>query len=196
LSISEIQELRDIAIPHYALSNAAGTEEDSCYSSKPETEVRSKKRKSSTGSEGSEPQNLTYSKKRGHNATEKRYRSNLNDKIAALRQRVPGLRDIPEGELADAIPGEAEGPICDAGPNCGKAEILTGAVEYIHHLERAIERLGSEVVLLETRVMAFEKLAMSGSIVISNRPSPRTLITETLQAVQASKLRWQYTNLY
>jgi hypothetical protein len=187
LSLSEIQELRDIAMPHYALSirNATRTKEvDDGYSPKQETEVPNKKRKSSTASEGAETINLSESRKRGHNAIEKRYRSNLNNKITALRQRVPSLRVIPEGEFADTVAGEADGSSSDAVHSSGKAEILTKAAEYISHLEGTVERLDNELVVLSSRVLAFEKLAMSGSIVMGSGPSLR----DALQTVQAGKL--------
>jgi hypothetical protein len=53
------------------------------------------------------------------------------------------------------------------------------------------ERLGCEVVLLKAQVTACERLAMSGSIVMSNGLSLRVRDIETLQTVQAGKLRLQ-----
>jgi hypothetical protein len=61
----------------------------------------SKKRNSNTTAYGSEDDDFTqppastrnrYSKKTSHNVIEKRYRTNLNDKIACLRDSVPSLR--------------------------------------------------------------------------------------------------------
>lgn len=46
----------------------------------------------------------------------------------------------------------------------GKAAILTRALEYIKHLELTTQRLGSEVGALKTRIAAFERLAVSGSL--------------------------------
>jgi len=66
-----------------------------------------------------------------------------------------------------------------------------GAVAYISHLEGTAERLGDEVSLLKARVMAFERLAMSGSIVLGNGLSSRARATETLQTVQVGKLKLQ-----
>jgi hypothetical protein len=72
----------------------------------------------------------------------------------------------------------------------GKAAILTRALEYIKHLETTTQRLGSEVDVLTTRVGAFEKLAMSGSIILNGKGldvqsvlSPVKM--ETLETIQA-----------
>jgi hypothetical protein len=197
LSLSEIRTLRAIAMPHYAFSiETRSEEEESSRSSETETEAQGKKRKSSTSSEENEAVHLPQKRKQlAHNAIEKRYRSNLNDKIYALRQRVPSLRTIPEGVQADDNAGEGESSAPKAGHKRGKAEVLTGAIAYISHLEGAVERLGGEVVVLKARVMAFKKLALSGSIVLSSDPSSRALVMETLQTVRAGKLKLQEFNL-
>jgi hypothetical protein len=71
----------------------------------------------------------------------------------------------------------------------GKAAILTRALEYIKHLETTTQRLGSEVDVLKTRVGAFEKLAMSGSIVLNAKVGPQSGLvrvkSETLETIQA-----------
>jgi len=72
----------------------------------------------------------------------------------------------------------------------GKAAILTRALEYIKHLENTTQRLGNEVDLLKNRVGAFEKLAMSGSIVLSDRVglvASGMLVckSETLESIRA-----------
>jgi hypothetical protein len=72
--------------------------------------------------------------------------------------------------------------------NYGKAAILTRSITYIQHLETTTQRLGNEALLLNTRVVAFERLAIAGSIATNsvtalNRPlAPRT---ETLQTIRA-----------
>jgi hypothetical protein len=162
VTLSKIRELRAIAMPHYALLTAIRAEGESCRSLEAKTEARGKKRKSSMGSGETETVDLPHIRKQqGHNAIEKRYRSNLNDKIYALQQRVPSLRTIPEGVQADDNAEEGEGSVPEAGHKFGKAEILTGAVAYISYLEGTVERLGGEVIVLKAQVMAFEKLAMS-----------------------------------
>lgn len=96
--------LRMIAMPHLPLpstSNDAqlgspGANQAGIASSPehPDPKTNLKKRKSSAGvddeDEADEAQQPV--KKTAHNMIEKRYRTNLNDKIAALRDSVPSLR--------------------------------------------------------------------------------------------------------
>lgn len=139
------------------------------------------------------PNALCQSRKRGHNAIEKRYRTNLNDKIACLREGIPPLwrRSSTELKSGDELDGEdsdhdtAEKKTCQQ--KYGKAAILTRALEYIQYLESSTERMGDEVEGLKTRVGAFERLAMSGSVVMNNTPVPPQMLTtkETLESIQA-----------
>lgn len=74
--------------------------------------------------------------KRSHTVIEKRYRTNLNQKIAALRESVPSLRsDYQET-------GEHEGVAPASKLN--KATVLSKAMEYIQHLERRNRSLEKE----------------------------------------------------
>lgn len=74
--------------------------------------------------------------KRSHTVIEKRYRTNLNQKIAALRDSVPSLRsDYQET-------GEHEGVAPASKLN--KATVLSKAMEYIQHLERRNSSLEKE----------------------------------------------------
>lgn len=65
---------------------------------------------------------------KSHSIVEKRYRTNLNDKIADLRKSVPSLR----GNISDSTKTES----LLAAPKYNKSTILTKAIEYIHHLEQ------------------------------------------------------------
>ena len=79
--------------PHSATSRR---QSDSVTMSSPDHQSRARKRKSST--EGNEEDvsgdehGQRPVKKTAHNMIEKRYRTNLNDKILALRDSVPSLR--------------------------------------------------------------------------------------------------------
>ncbi|ORY14466.1 hypothetical protein BCR34DRAFT_234139 [Clohesyomyces aquaticus] len=102
-------------------------------------------------------------KKTAHNMIEKRYRTNLNDKIAALRDSVPSLRVMSRGngqgeEEDDAEDLEGLTP----AHKLNKATVLSKATEYIRHLEKRNKRLSDEVSTLKNRLESYEKLAISG----------------------------------
>lgn len=94
----------------------------------------SKKRKASTESDdsatrpGSRDGRIASVQNKSHSIVEKRYRTNLNDKIADLRRSVPSLR-------ADSS-SSPEAKKLLAAPKHNKSTILTKAIEYIHHLEQ------------------------------------------------------------
>lgn len=124
----------------------------------------------------------TGPKKSAHNMIEKRYRNNLNDKIAALRDAVPALRVMVH--RLESGPGENGSSEGDEG--CGeedgfgvgrvggtddlgglapahklnKATILGKATEYIVHLERRNRNLAKENAALRSRMEGFEMLVM------------------------------------
>jgi len=102
-------------------------------------------------------------KKTAHNMIEKRYRTNLNDKIAALRDSVPSLRVMSrgngQGEEEDD-PEDLEG--LTPAHKLNKATVLSKATEYIRHLEKRNKRLQDEVDTLNTRIDSYEKMAISG----------------------------------
>ena len=106
-----------------------------------EIKTSSKKRRSSvkcsalTSSELGNPIGL-YAVKRSHTVIEKRYRTNLNQKIAALRESVPSLR-------ADSRDSADLGGLTPAS-KLNKATVLSKAIEYIQYLERCNESLEKE----------------------------------------------------
>ena len=105
-------------------------------------------------------------KKTAHNMIEKRYRTNLNDKIAALRDSVPSLRVMsrPNGTEEDDDPEDLEG--LTPAHKLNKATVLSKATEYIRHLEKRNKRLQDEVNTLKGRVESYEKMAISGPITL------------------------------
>lgn len=95
-------------------------------------------------------------KKRAHNVIEKRYRANLNDKIAELRDSVPSLRTKnPNGDSNE------ENDDAEATPasKLNKASILSKATEYIKHLEIRNKRLEDENTGLKNRLRQVDKAA-------------------------------------
>ena len=93
-----------------------------------------KKRKASTESAkratrpDSQDRKSTSVQNKSHSIVEKRYRTNLNDKIAELRKSIPSLR----ADVSDS----AETERLTAASKHNKSTILTKAIEYIHHLEQ------------------------------------------------------------
>jgi len=100
---------------------------------------------------------LRQSRQRGHNAIEKRYRSNLNDRIDCLRLGIPSLSRTSSSESRSGDECEdSDENGKDAQPKYGKAAILTRALDYIKHLESTTERLSNEVDLLKCRMGSSE----------------------------------------
>ncbi|KAH3686403.1 hypothetical protein WICPIJ_002582 [Wickerhamomyces pijperi] len=74
--------------------------------------------------------------KSSHNMIEKRYRTNINDKINALRDSVPALRIlVHEGSEDDYADDNDELDGLQPAKKLNKATILSKATEYIKHLE-------------------------------------------------------------
>ena len=101
LTPAQQEKLRQIAMPHHlqyrsqnSPNSTASTKSQSISS--PDSNGNNRKRKSSMEDEEDEDEDESGQhppvKKSAHNMIEKRYRTNLNDKIAALRDSVPSLR--------------------------------------------------------------------------------------------------------
>ncbi|KAJ5115200.1 hypothetical protein NUU61_000959 [Penicillium alfredii] len=97
-------------------------------------------------------------KKRAHNVIEKRYRANLNEKIAELRDSVPSLRTMKNanGESPD---DDDEGEGGQSASKLNKASILAKATDYIKHLEIRNKRLEEENTGLKNRLRQVDKAA-------------------------------------
>ncbi|KAF3759918.1 hypothetical protein M406DRAFT_358650 [Cryphonectria parasitica EP155] len=134
----------------------------------------------SSSKEGSSTRPTLGPKKTAHNMIEKRYRTNLNDKIAALRDSVPALRvmvhrlehadntndgtDVMDEIKAEAgLDGDEDLGGVTPAHKLNKATILSKATEYIAHLERKNRGLAKENAALRNRVEGFEMLVMSRS---------------------------------
>lgn len=101
LTPAQQEKLRSIAMPQHLQYQTKGSPNSttSTYKSNissPERGDQSRKRKSSAEVEDEDDDESNGQhppvKKTAHNMIEKRYRTNLNDKIAALRDSVPSLR--------------------------------------------------------------------------------------------------------
>ncbi|KAK9248928.1 hypothetical protein V1506DRAFT_526469 [Lipomyces tetrasporus] len=111
----------------------------------PSTSGRGNQRQSSNDlsppEQGAKGGKITKPKKAAHNMIEKRYRTNLNDKIAALRDCVPALRCAVTGSFDDDVE-ELDG-LAPAN-KLNKATVLTKATEYILHLQQRNTQLQRE----------------------------------------------------
>ncbi|EXJ72731.1 uncharacterized protein A1O5_03878 [Cladophialophora psammophila CBS 110553] len=104
-------------------------------------------------------------KKRPHNIIEKRYRANLNEKIAELRDSVPSLRFAQKSKIRDSANGESDEDDLDGltpSNKLNKASVLTKAVEYIRHLEFRTKRLEEENKSLKERLETLDKVIAQG----------------------------------
>ncbi|KAL1889153.1 Clr6 histone deacetylase associated PHD protein-2 Cph2 [Sporothrix stenoceras] len=112
-------------------------------------------------------------KKTAHNMIEKRYRTNLNDKIAALRDSVPSLRIMSKSARGeDTTEDREELHGLTPAHKLNKATVLSKATEYIRHLEKRNNRLLDENGQMQQRISAFEKLFMHGALSNANSMSP------------------------
>jgi hypothetical protein len=200
LTAAEQQALQDIAMPYRThpqtkiepsspIASSCTTSRSASPEGKPATRKLKKRKSLVVDDDDDAPNALRQSRKRGHNAIEKRYRTNLNDKISCLRQGIPPLwrRSSTDSQSGDVVEdcdneaGEEKGY-----QKYGKAAVLNRALEYIQHLEGTTQKLGDEAEGLKTRVGAFERLAMSGSVVMSNAPELCGLSTprRTLLSIQ------------
>lgn len=126
LTHAQRQKLQHIAMPSHVPYNsppksepspgsAGGTGKSFSTSLSPEghsSKGPSRKRKPSTDDEDDEEEdefgNPHPVKKTAHNMIEKRYRTNLNDKIAALRDSVPSLRIMSKSARGEDTTGDRE----------------------------------------------------------------------------------------
>jgi hypothetical protein len=90
---------------------------------------------------------------------EKRYRTNLNDKISALRNSVPSLRAMMN--RAEAQGEDALDDGLSSAQKLSKATILSKATEYIRHLERKNDKLSWENAELKDRVSRLETMVLN-----------------------------------
>lgn len=129
-------------------------------------------------------------KKTAHNMIEKRYRTNLNDKIAALRDSVPSLRVITKrNSRGEEVMEDLQG--LTPAHKSNKATILSKATEYIAHLEKRNKMLMKENTALKSRVEAFEILMMAREPEQQQQQQQQQMRNGLTQSRQASTSRYQ-----
>lgn len=144
----------------------------------------SRKRKTGSDDDGSTMTSMfkakqAPSKKRAHNVIEKRYRANLNEKIAELRDSVPSLR--ASYKQANGNSGDDDDDGVTSASKLNKASILSKATEYIRHLEIRNKRLEEENTALKIRLRQLDKAAdqIVTSAASVSSPSDCTVSTES-----------------
>jgi hypothetical protein len=102
-----------------------------------------------------------------HNIVEKRYRTNLNDKIEALRKALPTYNASKRAQ-----PGvkHAEGETADAGDKSqgapqriNKAAVLSEAIAYMQQLEERVTKHDSQMAMMKVQLDVFKTLAAAKS---------------------------------
>lgn len=117
-------------------------------------------------------------KKRAHNVIEKRYRANLNEKIAELRDSVPSLRTSKNAN-GDSNEEEDDADGAQSGNKLNKASILSKATEYIKHLEIRNKRLEDENTGLKNRLRQVDKAADQAVTSTASVSSPSNYTAST-----------------
>ncbi|KAK8085035.1 sterol regulatory element-binding protein cleavage-activating protein [Apiospora hydei] len=167
---------------------SASSTRKSPFMSSPEGQSQSSRKRKSSADDDEDDDDLEHPmKKSAHNAIEKRYRTNLNDKIAALRDSVPSLRIMSKSARGeDTTEDREELHGLTPAHKLNKATVLSKATEYIRHLEKRNNRLMEENSTMQARIAAFEKLFLSGAMNGSLSPiqqqpqqSPPAYITDS-----------------
>ncbi|RYP15594.1 hypothetical protein DL765_005632 [Monosporascus sp. GIB2] len=107
-------------------------------------------RNNSAGSMEKPKEKPKSSDRAAHNDIERKYRTNLKDRIAELRDAIPSLRAIPED--GDDMTSTR------VAPKVSKGTVLSKATEYIHQLERRNRSMAQKNEELARRLQAFEQL--------------------------------------
>ncbi|KAL1889614.1 Clr6 histone deacetylase associated PHD protein-2 Cph2 [Ceratocystis pirilliformis] len=152
------------------------------------TAITNKKRKVSAEDEDEDDEEEDGGpvKKTAHNMIEKRYRTNLNDKIAFLRDSVPSLRIMSKSARGeDTTEDREELHGLTPAHKLNKATVLSKATEYIRHLEKRNNRLIDENLAMQRRIQAFEKLFMAGAMSGTLGPLPPNLMSMQYAAAAA-----------
>ena len=161
------ESLSTPSLQHTPGSQTSGTGASKSPQSSPEPAMTTNPRKRKSSSEGDAEDEKGGNgkvpvKKTAHNMIEKRYRTNLNDKIAALRNSVPSLRQMSR---INAKPGDEDDPedLDGLAPahKLNKATVLSKATEYIQHLEKRNKRMADENAALKARNQALEKMQIT-----------------------------------
>ncbi|KAL1837871.1 hypothetical protein VTJ49DRAFT_3297 [Mycothermus thermophilus] len=163
--------------PATTTTTTTTTRSSSVSQPSPSSQQQQQQQQTSTTRRSSAPSALG-TKKTAHNMIEKRYRTNLNEKIARLRDAVPALRQMAQRNRLASLGANGNGNENledDAEEGTGvalfstgagatklnKATILSKATEYILQLERRNQGLETENSALRGRMEGLEMLLMA-----------------------------------
>lgn len=113
--------------------------------------------------------------KTSHNMIEKKYRTNINSKILALRDAVPSLRIVTGSKNVSIADLEGLTP----ASKLNKASVLIKATEYIKHLESKNESLRLQNIKLQILI---QRASLNQNV--PQTISPQVRIQEPQQAPQ------------
>jgi len=143
-------------------NSTAGLKRKSSTSASEQDQVSLKRSSTGSPSPPAEDSPVPH-KKTAHNMIEKRYRTNLNDKITQLREAIPSLRSgAPRfGNYEDEDGYDDDFTSLVPVPKLNKATILSKATEYIMQLEARNRNLETENNAIRGRMEGLEMLMMS-----------------------------------
>ncbi|KAM3503946.1 hypothetical protein MY10362_003891 [Beauveria mimosiformis] len=95
-----------------------------------------------------------------HNDVERKYRTNLKDRIAELRAAVPALQAQQHDGESDG--GGGGGGASSSAPKVSKGTVLSKATEYIRQLEQANRAMMNEHQQLVERLHTLEAMLQNG----------------------------------
>ncbi|CAN3374008.1 hypothetical protein DIURU_001786 [Diutina rugosa] len=96
---------------------------------------------------------LSHDQKMRHNKVEKKYRHNINTKIAILQNVIPWTATKVSNFECDEF--TAEPPKKDGGHKINKSEVLDIATNYILHLQGQSELMNQELLFLRSELAKF-----------------------------------------
>ncbi|WFD30949.1 hypothetical protein MSPP1_001975 [Malassezia sp. CBS 17886] len=148
-AFAALAELRSKVVPSFAETTHSNGKTTSQQTSR----ALARRTHASPGTRSASPERTegaTQSKKLAHNAIERRYRSNINDRIAGLRDVIPALREMQprsgkrrrrrgKGQDEQMVDG------ITAATKMSKATVLMKATEYICYLKSRETQLAREV---------------------------------------------------
>jgi hypothetical protein len=166
---TEEARLRAVAIPAQPYAASSISSPSPC--SKETRTTHSRKSSDSSESDCLAPRSRRpIDERKAHSAVEKRYRTNLVDKIAELRDSIPGLRSVDDNLPDEDSQSRATAPklnkvcppcirgFCTLANKLNQMTILSKATEYIGELSKRTQDLTRENTVLHVRVNALEML--------------------------------------